>query len=138
MTNSNSENRHEKKRNDTKYKIEEAINFLRAKNLSVTRTSIAEETGIHYNTLKQPYIRDFLHQYSEFKSDIEETTVLSLAEAITQINDLQEKLQRIKQTNRNLISENTIIKSKYRELNEKYQHLLGRYQLDTGRKIIPF
>ena len=126
------------RRDETLCNIDEAIEYLRDKQLPVTKTSIADEMGKHPNTLKQEYIRIHLLQYPEFNPNIQVPKVVSLADYENQLALLKSNLLKMQRTKENLVSENRRLTLENKELLDKYQRLLGRYQTDVDAKIIQF
>lgn len=127
-------------KDDTLRRIDDAIVYLRSKGLNVTNANIASEIGMHRNTMLLNYVRIHLLKYPEFNPNIEiqEPKVIPAEEYKQKIALLEEKLVKTQKTKRNLASENISLRLENKKILDKYQRLLGRYQTDTGKKIIPF
>ncbi|MBK5246595.1 MAG: hypothetical protein JJE49_04905 [Peptostreptococcaceae bacterium] len=125
-------------REETLRRIDEAIIYLRNKGLEITKKNIASELGIHYNTLKSEYIKYHLLRYPEFNPDIQTPVFVTNEDLEKEAAILHNKLIKTKLANKNLSVENTRLRLENRKLDNEYQCLLGRYQIDVGKKIIPF
>lgn len=125
-------------REETLRRIDEAIIYLRAKGLEITKKNIASELGMHYNTLKKQYITNHLLRYPEFNPDIQVPMSVTNEDLEKEVACVRIKLIKAKLANKNLSADNTRLRLENKELANKYQRLLGRYQIDVGKKIIPF
>lgn len=125
-------------RDETLHRIDEAIKYLRDNGLEITKKNIASELGIHYNTLKNPYIGYHLLRYPEFNPDIQVIVPVTNEVLQEEAANLRNKLVKTKLANKNLSVENTRLRLENKELVNRYQRLLGRYQIDVGKKIVPF
>jgi isopropylmalate/homocitrate/citramalate synthase len=125
-------------REETLHRIDDAIKYLRDKGLEITKKNIASELGMHYNALKKTYITYHLMRYSEFNPEIQAPKTVTNEELEKEAACLRNNLKKAKLTIKNKSAEITKLGLKNKELADKYQRLLGRYQIDTGKKIIPF
>lgn len=128
----------EEKRKEMKENVERAIIHLRELGIRVTKRSIAEEVGCHENSLRKPYMKDYLSQFEEFQSKTveENTSPMSLDEALTRISYLEDQLEHSKHNNRVLRETISQIRKERDAYEYKYRKLLGQYQIDIGKKII--
>jgi len=106
--------------------------------LPVTKVSIADEIGVHRNTMGLEYIKIHLLAYPEFNPNIEKSRVETNEEYESVIAALTAKLENAKKSNKKLVYENSKLQLSNRELDYKYKRLLGCYQTEIGKKIIPF
>lgn len=129
---------YEQKRENMRSSIESAIERLRNAGIRVTKKSIADEIGCHENTLKQPYIREFLSSFDEFQPHSKEDPPITLEQALLRISKLENALIHSKNRNQFLIAEQTRIRIERDEYENKYRHLLGKYQTEVGKKRVGF
>ena len=121
-------------------KIDAALQSLYLKHLPITKAAIATEIGCSRQALQKEYITEYLEQhpiYSKRKGS------LSDVEANHSVSFLQIELEKERQKRRKLetklkqmAKQSDEQRNLLRELNKKYQKLLGRYQEDVGRKFI--
>lgn len=121
----------EQKRQDTLKKVQEVIDDLKEMNLEVTKKRLIEETGYSASTFSKQHVKELLQrnrvcQFKEAKKAQQDIQKIKqkhnqevLEKANCEINLLKEKLV----TKDVKISE---LENNYKELNEKYQLLLGR------------
>ncbi|MBR1455762.1 MAG: hypothetical protein IJ594_01210, partial [Oscillospiraceae bacterium] len=72
------ESMYEQQRENMRCSIDEAIERLRSTGIRVTRKSIADEIGCHENTMKQPYIREYLSTFEEFQPHGKNTSQMTM------------------------------------------------------------
>ena len=124
---------------DTRIRIDKAIQAMRAEKVTITISSLAEETGLSRRTMYADYVQSFLKNYREFNplvsQEPDSEAVLELKNTISALNA---KLKESSRKNRELKLENAVLKESLRESEERYAYLLGRYQEDVGNKIIQF
>lgn len=125
-------------RDETLHRIDEAVIYLRNNGLPVTKKSIADELGIHYNSMKKKYITFYLLRYPEFNPDIQVQEKITNDQLEAELVSIRNILSKTKQANKNLSTENVKLRLEKKEILEKHQRLLGRYQAEVGRKIVPF
>lgn len=128
----------EQKRQYTLKKIQETIDYFKEIDLEVTKKRLIEETGYSASTFSKQHVKELLQrnkvcQFKETKKVKQDLQKINqkhnqemLEKANREINLLKEKLV-IKDAK---ISE---LESDYKELNEKYQLLLGK--LYTAQRI---
>lgn len=140
----NSESYREQQKEATYKKIEDAIIYLRNSHLEVTKARIAEETGLHPNTLSRPHVKSFLSKFPEFSTS---TTTLPPT-----VDDCQKVIQSLQAQNQSLKNRLAVsqsknhrieeklrdIREKYKKLEDDYEYLLGDYQLQVQKKTIRF
>ena len=124
---------------DTRIRIDKAIQAMRAEKVTITISSLAEETGLSRRTMYADYVQSFLKNYREtnplVSQEPDPEAVLELKNTISALNA---KLKESSRKNRELKLENAVLKESLRESEERYAYLLGRYQEDVGNKIIQF
>jgi hypothetical protein len=125
-------------REETLHDIDEAIAYLRTNNLPITKVSIADEIGKHRNALNKEYVRIHLLQYPEFNPNIQVPKVVSLEDYENQLVLLKGNLSKVQRMKEGLVSENRRLTLENKELLDKYQRVLGKYQTDVEKKIIHF
>lgn len=126
-------------KDETRARIDEAIQYMRAEKITITITSLAEETGLSRRTMYAEYIQSFLKNYSEFNPGVSQApTSETIIELENSVLALKEKLKTIGKKNKEFKLENSALKEKLRRANEQYEYLLGRYQVDVGNKIVHF
>lgn len=128
------------RKDDTLRRIDDAIVYLRSKGVKVTKANIASEIGIHRNTMLLDYVRIHLLQYPEFnpKIEIQEPKVIPTEEYEQKIALLEEKLAKTQKAKDNIASKYVRLQLENKKISDKYQRLLGRYQTEVSKKIIPF
>lgn len=129
---------YEQKRESMRFSIESAIVRLRNAGIRVTKKSIADEIGCHENTLKQPYIKEFLSSFDEFQPHSKEAPPMTLEQALLRITKLENALTHSKNRNQLLIAEQTRLRIERDEYENKYRHLLGEYQIKVGKKKVGY
>lgn len=124
---------------DTRIRIDKAIQAMRAEKVTITISSLAEETGLSRRTMYVDYVQSFLKNYREFNPLVlQEPDPEAVLELKNTISALNAKLKESSRKNRELKLENAVLKESLRESEERYAYLLGRYQEDVGNKIIQF
>ena len=124
---------------DTRIRIDKAIQAMRAEKVTITISSLAEETGLSRRTMYADYVQSFLKNYREVNPLVsQEPDPEAVLELKNTISALNAKLKESSRKNRELKLENAVLKESLRELEERYAYLLGRYQEDVGNKIIQF
>lgn len=124
---------------DTRIRIDKAIQAMRAEKATITISSLAEETGLSRRTMYADYVQSFLKNYREFNPLVsQEPDPEAVLELKNTISALNAKLKESSRKNRELKLENAVLKESLRESEERYAYLLGRYQEDVGNKIIQF
>ena len=124
---------------DTRIRIDKAIQAMRAEKATITISSLAEETGLSRRTMYADYVQSFLKNYREFNPLVsQEPDPEAVLELKNTISALNAKLKESSRKNRELKLENAVLKESLRESEERYAYLLGRYQEDVGNKIIHF
>ena len=123
-------------REETCEKIEKAILYLRKSGIPITKKAIANEVGCHENTLRLPYIKEFLSNFEEFQPHDKKSKTMTLEAALVRIASLEDQLSHSRTQNRTLRLKLDQTQ-KDRDMNEdKYRRLLGRYQIDVGKMKI--
>ena len=136
QTAQNLEKYQDSKRAQTYARIDEAIVYLREAGLPVTKKSLAEEAGLHPNTLGKQHVREYLAKFKEFSPD--EDTDAKLQSMQQRIVILENQLSHSRNNNAKLRAENDRLRDEKREFEDKYRRLLGRYQIDVGKMKIGF
>ena len=130
---------HEGIKEDTRIRIDKAIQTMRAEKVTITISSLAEEMGLSRRTMYADYVQSFLKNYREFNPLVsQEPDPEAVLELKNTISALNAKLKESSRKNRELKLENAVLKESLRESEERYAYLLGRYQEDVGNKIIQF
>ena len=123
----------------TRARIDEAIQSMRAERITITITSLAEETGLSRRTLYADYVQSFLKNYREFNPAIsKEPAPERVAELENNLKACKDTLKKREKDIRELKLENAVLKQRLHEADERYEHLLGQYQVEVGNKIIHF
>ena len=129
----------EQNKNKTRARIDEAIQSMRAERITITITSLAEETGLSRRTLYADYVQSFLKNYREFNPAIAEGPAPErVAELENNLKACKDALKKREKDIKELKLENVVLKQRLHEADERYEHLLGQYQVDVGNKIIHF
>lgn len=128
----------QRQRDEMIKRIDEAICYLRKKELPITKKSLADEMCVHRNTLTIEYIKVYLLKYPEFNPEISKCTSTYKSELNPEINRLKTANSKQIKIIGKLKYENAQLRLKNNELHDNYQKLLGRYQTDVGNKIIQF
>ncbi len=129
----------EQQRQETRIRIDEAIQSMRKQKVTITITTLAEELGVSRQSLYAEYIQRFLKNYREFNSslfDIPTPEVFSELE--NNLSESRNGLKAEKKKTKELKLEIAVLKQKLQEAEERYEYLLGQYQKDVGDKIIHF
>lgn len=129
----------QQQRDDMRNQIKEAILYMRANKITITKTSLAEEIGVSRQALNSEYVKEYLCNFAEFNPDSQ--VVISSQEFDSLKNEnsaLKAEKKDLKQTIKQLKNELASTKRQLKESSEKYELLLGRYQADVGNKIIHF
>ena len=124
----------DEQRENTLLKIKSAISYLRENHISLTKTNIANEAGIHRNTLNKPYVEEFFLANPELLAGKNEPMGLTKEEYEIRIIDLEEKLKQSVAYNKKLKGDNHRLSNQLNELETKYEKLLGAYQVETSEK----
>jgi len=129
----------EQKKLETLQQLEEAILYFRKNNLPINRKTLASECGFSRTVMYKPHVKEFLLRQPEFNSAlVDGPNPLQLSNLEAEILDLKEKLKQVKTNNKLLKAEIDQLKLKLNSEEDRYQKLLGEYQLRIGDKIIPF
>ena len=130
----------ERQRQEMLKKIDVAIKYLRSAGIKVTKKNISEEAEISYNTLQQDYIKKALMTYYEFNPELlnPNNLVKENEGLMKKITIIEKELKVEKGKNKRQKLEIAALKGDLAEQQEKYEHLLGEYQIQVGKKIIPF
>lgn len=130
------------KRKSTLLKIDAALHSLDAKHLPITKAAIADEIGCSRQALQKKYVSDYLSLHplyngrkvqSDTSEENQSTSFLKI-----ELEKEKQKRRELEAKVKKLAQKNEQQKNELRDLNRKYQKLLGRYQEDIGRKIIHF
>ena len=132
----NLEKYQDSKRAQTYAKIDKAIAYLREAGIPVTKKSIAEEAGLHPNTLGRQHVCEYLTKFKEFSPD--EDAGEKLQDLMKRITVLEDQLSHSRNNNAKLRAENERLRNEKKEFEDKYRRLLGRYQIDVGKMKIGF
>ncbi len=131
----------DKQRQDRLAQIDEAILILREAGVKITLASLAEEMGVHVQTMYKPFIREYLQNFPEFNHNLEPVSIdpgLELESLKKQFIQLTEKQKGLQKKNVEQKNEIEKLKGRYKELEDKYRHLLGAYQQEVAAKHIAF
>ena len=129
----------DQQRDEMRTRIDEAIRSMRAQRITITLSTLAEEIGVSRRALYAEYVQSFLKNYPEFNPILTSGPTLEMvSELENNLLATKNDLKIEKKKNKELRQENTILKQKIAETEEKYEFLLGRYQVDVGNKIIQF
>ena len=124
---------------DTRIRIDKAIQAMRAEKVTITISSLAEETGLSRRTMYADYVQSFLKNYREFNPGVsEEPSPEVVTELKNMISNLNNRIKEADRKNKALKLEISVLKNRLQESEEQYAYLLGRYQEDVGNKIIHF
>ena len=138
-TNSNLTAYQEKQREEMCNSINDAIMRLRELGLRVTKRAIADEVGCHENTLRLPYVQAFLSNYEEFQPKQQTSAAnLTLDEALNRISRLEESLEHSRNQNKALKTDNARLRKERDDWKDKYERLLGRFQIEIGKMKVNF
>lgn len=122
-----------KQRSETISLIIEAADDLRCADIPITKTALAKETGLHRNTLNQPYLKDTIDSLIAQSSDIQPIENDDVGSEL-KIKQLEEKLRKSLKANQNLREENLRLKVRYSELEKDFEHLLWKRNKDIDSK----
>lgn len=129
----------QQQRDDMRAQIKEAILYMRANRITITKTSLAEEIGVSRQALNSEYVKEYLCNFDEFNPDLQVVVSSHEFDSLKNENSaLKAEKKGLKQTIKQLKNELASTKQQLKESNEKYEYLLGRYQVDVGDKIIHF
>lgn len=92
-----------------KAQIKEAILYMRANKITITKSSLAEEIGVSRQALNSDYVKEYLCNFLEFNRDLQ-----------TEVSS--EAFESLK-------NENAALKSEKRELQEKNRQLKTKLAL---------
>ena len=126
-------------KDETRSRIDDAIHSMRAERVPITITALSEETGLSRRTLYAGYVQSFLKNYREFNPNISDEPTSEKVSALE--NELAACKGSIKKKDKEIKElklEISVLKQKLYESDERYNYLLGRYQVDVGNKIIHF
>ena len=130
---------HEGIKEDTRIRIDKAIQAMRAEKATITISSLAEETGLSRRTMYADYVQSFLKNYREFNPGVsEEPSPEVVTELKNMISSLNNRIKEADRKNKALKLEISVLKNRLQESEEQYAYLLGRYQEEVGNKIIHF
>ena len=122
-----------------KSRIVEAILYMRENHITITKTSLAEELQTSRQALNAPYLKEYLNSFPEFNPDLQMIVPTREMDILKNDNDvLRAKIKAVTQKNRQLKNELSAAKQEAKEAREKYEYLLGQYQVEVGNKIIHF
>ena len=124
----------DEQRENTLSKIKSAISYLRENHIALTKTNIANEAGIHRNTLNKPYVEEFFLANPELLASKNEPSGLAKEQYEMRIADLEEKLKQSVAYNKKLKEDNHRLSNQLKELETDYEKLLGAYQVETSEK----
>lgn len=126
-------------RDDMKARIKEAILDMRADKVTITKTSLAEELGISRQALNADYIKEFLQNFVEFNSDLENVAPSQEIECLkNEAAAFRAKIKDLTAKNKQLKKDLALTKHQLKDTQEQYEYLLGQYQEEVGNKIIHF
>lgn len=134
----------DEQRKATFAKIEKAILTLREAGLPITKKTVAEEAGIHYNVMKKEHIKEFLLNFPEFNPEInpDSADIKHLEEENEwlkkKVEQLEGKAKEDQQKKKALTTEISLLKAENKKILEKYQRLLGTFQKVNEAKIKKF
>lgn len=129
----------EQKRHEMRTRIDEAIQTMRVQKTTITVTTLAEELGVSRRALYAEYVQAHLKNYREFNPNLsEEPSSEVFLELKNTVSSLNGKIKEANRKNKELKLENSVLKEKLKEANERYEYLLGQYQVEVGNKIIHF
>ena len=123
-------------RERTSQDVLEAIDYLEKHGIKITYKALSEHVGCHINTIKQPYIREIIHERLNVskKPDLKAEN-RALKERIHKVED---RLAHSLHHNARLQEEKENLKKRADEYEYKYRKLLGQYQIDVGKKMSTF
>ena len=120
-------------------RIDEAIRSMRTEKATITITTLSEELGVSRRALYSNYVQAYLQNYREFNPYIsEEVTSEKVLELENRLAACKGTIKKKDREIRELKLEISVLKQKLHESDERYEYLLGRYQVDVGNKIIHF
>lgn len=125
---------------NTLARIDEAIVYLREKQLPISKVSVANEACLSLRVMHKPHVREHLSQYPEFNPTLTEAQLSDndIRKYEEKISNLNAKLKKAQEHKKLLAENNAELKKELEDLNQKYQRLLGKYQVQFGEKIVPF
>lgn len=121
-------------RENTYRLIDEAILRLRELGIPITKKAISEEAGIHPNTLSKAHVKEHLSKYPEFSSKQSVNSEEENTRLKARIKSLEDQLAHSRNYNARLIQERDTVRKERDEYEYKYRSLLGKYQIDVGKK----
>lgn len=127
------------KRETTLETVKDALAYLTENDIPCTVANIADECGLHPNTVRQPYIMAYLRTQPCFRDGRKPLPQkVSSEQYESEIKLLNEKLKRTLEANRKLREENKNLNTKFKQITDKYMRLLGRFQMMLDEKVIHF
>ena len=131
---------HKEQRETLVKRIDEAIHDMRANQITINKTTLAEELGITRRALYADYIKIALMRYPEFNPALSEKTETNenIQSLLNEIASLKAENKKLSEKNRVLRLECKAVKSELKDAKERYEHLLGKYQIEVGAKIVHF
>ncbi len=131
---------HKEQRETLVKRIDEAIHDMRANQITINKTTLAEELGITRRALYADHIKIALMRYPEFNPALSEKTETNenIQSLLNEIASLKAENKKLSEKNRVLRLECKAVKSELKDAKERYEHLLGKYQIDVGAKIVHF
>ena len=128
-----------KQREEMRARIASEISEMRSQQITITKTSLAEALGVSRQALNAPYIKEILLNFIEFNPSLKvENPSEALESAENEIAELKARLKATAKENKSFKTEIKLLRLQLNESEDRYQHLLGRYQMDIGNKIIHF
>lgn len=125
----------EMKRQEMQGNVDAAIHHLRELGVRVTKRAIAEEVGCHENTLRKPYLKEFLSRYEEFQpKGASASKAMTLEEALRRIAQLEDERDHSRHNNRKLRDDLAKVRKERDDFELKYRKLLWQYQVDVGNR----
>ena len=107
--------------------------------ITITKTSLAEELPTSRQALNALYLKEYLNSFPEFNPDLQTIVPTREMDILRNDNDvLRAKIKAVTQKNRQLKNELSAAKQEAKVARDKYEYLLGQYQVEVGNKIIHF
>lgn len=129
----------QQRRIEMRAQIKEAILYMRANKITITKSSLAEEIGVSRQALNSDYVKEYLCNFSEFNRDLQTEVSSEAFESLKNENAaLKSEKRELQEKNRQLKTKLALVEKQLAEANKRYEYLLGQYQLDVGNKVIQF
>ena len=129
----------QQRRIEMKAQIKEAILYMRANKITITKSSLAEEIGVSRQALNSDYVKEYLCNFLEFNRDLQTEVSSEAFESLKNENAaLKSEKRELQGKNRQLKTKLALVEKQLGEANERYEYLLGQYQVDVGNKVIQF